>query len=206
MATKPLFGNPAVNAPVWSQYAVLIGGLAVTKPSGTPTGGTAATFGFILNDPGAGTPVTTEWDPVGALSEDTPFTDGEESISSQDHTAAGFGVYARTFTGQQKTIQFNAKETTLRTLGIVDDGQYLTDNGTKIEGDIALRDPLKQYSLGFMRLNATMLERWCTKQWAVIDNVTRNFANNESVMQVTALIVPDANRKIWSNYYLGPRA
>ena len=88
MAVKPLYGDPANSAPVWSKYAVLLGSLTAT----TPTTNTA----FTLNDPGAGTPVTTQWDPVGSLDDDSPMDNGEESIDSTDHSAAGFGVYATT--------------------------------------------------------------------------------------------------------------
>src|SRR5688500_11101980 len=119
MATKPFYGNPATDAPVFGKFAVLLSGLTSTTPTGTPAGGTAATMGFILNDPAAGTPVTTEWDPVGALADDSPMDDGSESIDISNHSAAGLGVYAKTFKNQQEQISFTALERTLRTLGVL---------------------------------------------------------------------------------------
>ena len=36
MATKPFYGDPTAEAPVFSKYAVLLGSLTATKPTGTP--------------------------------------------------------------------------------------------------------------------------------------------------------------------------
>ena len=105
MTTKPFFGNPADEAPVWGKYAVLLGSTSATRPSGH-----AGATDFTLNDPPS---VTTEWDPVGALDSDTPFDGGAESSTQTDHSAAGFGVYATTTTDQKETRTFTAKETTL---------------------------------------------------------------------------------------------
>lgn len=194
MATRPLFGDAAANAKVWSKYAVLLGGLTAT----TPTDNAA----FTLNDPPT---TTTQWDPVGELSPDTPFSEGEESITSQDHTGANAGVYAQTFTSQKETISFTAKETTLITLGIVYDSSGLTEASGEISGTLKQRDPLKRYKVGFHRQNGTEIERRITKQWATVESVQRQSSNNEATYTVTLLIAPDSSGNLY-DYYLGPIA
>jgi hypothetical protein len=103
MATKPLYGDTA-NAKVWNKWAVLRGSLTATIP--------AHPAAFTLNDPGAGTPVTTQWDPIGALLEDDPFGEGEESIDVTPYTAAGLGVYGKTYKNQEETIAFQRENGT----------------------------------------------------------------------------------------------
>lgn len=203
MATKPFYGNPATDAPVFGKYAVLLSGLTSTVPTGTPAGVTLATMGFILND---GATVTAEWDPVGALDDDSPMNDGEESIDVTDHSAAGHGVYAKTYKNQAETITFTAKETTLRTLGIVYDASGLTDDGTTIEGDLNWRDPQKKYRVGLVRHNDTTLERKVTKNYAQIDNISRSFGDGAALRTVTMSIYRPADAGAPWSYYLGPKA
>lgn len=194
MATKPLFGDPAAQARVWSKYAVLLGGLSATVPTGNAA--------FTLNDP----PTTvTQWDPVGALVEDNPFTDGEESITSSDHTAAGFGVYAVTHSNQKETIQFSAKETTLVTLGILYDASGLTETSGNISGTLKQRDPAKKYKVAFHRENTTDCERRISTNYAFIDTLSKTFGNNESVYTVTLVVVPNSSNELYT-YYLGAKA
>lgn len=197
MATEPLFGNPTVKAPVWSKYAVLLGSLTATVPT--------TNAAFVLNDPGAGTPVTTQWDPVGALAEDSPFDDGAETITATDHTAAGFGVYATTYTNQLETVSFTAKETRLVTLGIMFDASGVTDTTGTLSGTLKQRDPLKKYLVAFHRENDTQAERRISKNFARIDSISRSFGNNESLRTVTMKIYPSATNELYS-YYLGAKA
>lgn len=198
MATRPFYGDPAANAKVWSKYAVLLGGVTATTP--------ATNAAFTLNDPAATpSPIATEWDPVGALSEDNPFDDGAESITGTDHTAAGFGVYATTFSNQKEVVTFNAKETTLITLGIIYDGTSLTESSGTVSGVLKQRNPLKRYKVAFQRENGTEMERRISKNYATIDSLTKSFSNNETVVTVGLLIVPTSSKQLY-DYYLGALA
>jgi hypothetical protein len=202
MATKPFYGDPATSAPVFGKYAVLLSGLASTSPT---AGATAATMGFILNDPSAATPVTTEFDPVGALDDDSPMDDGEESIDTTPHSAAGLGVYARTFKNQEERLTFTALERTLRTLGITFDTSGLTDTSGTIEGKLKQRDPSKKYRVGLVRHNDTTLERKVTTNYAQIDSVSRSFGDGKGIVTVTMAVYPNAAGELF-DYYLGPKA
>lgn len=205
MATKPFYGDPATSAPVFSKYAVLLGGLTATNPTGVPAGATLASMGFILNDPAAGTPVTTEWDPVGALDDGSPMDDGEESISATSHSAAGLGVYAKTFRDQEERFTFTALESTLRTLGIIYDVSSLTDTAGTISGKLKQRDPSKKYKVGLARVNSTTLERKVTDNYAQIDSISRSFTDGKRLCSVTLSVYPDSSGELW-DYYLGPKA
>lgn len=191
---QTLFGDPAANARVWSRYAVLLGGLTADLPTGNAT--------FTLND---GTTVTDQWDAVGALADDTPFDDGTESMDSTPHTAAGFGRYATTYKNQTEMVSFTAKETTLVTLGLVHDVTGLTDTAGTIQGTLKQRDPSKKYLVAFHRENGDEVERRISKNYALIDSISRSFGNDESLRTVTLLIVPTANKELY-DYYLGPKA
>ena len=194
MAVKPLYGDPANSAPVWSKYAVLLGSLTATTP--------ATSAAFTLND---GTTVTDQWDPVGALDDDSPVDEGEESIDSSDHSAAGFGVYATTYKNQKETRTFSAKETTLRTLGLIFDASGVTETGTTMSGVLKRRDPAKKFKIAFHRENGIDLERYISKQHAYIDSISRSFSDGESLYAVTVVIVPTANSELF-DYYKGPKA
>jgi hypothetical protein len=197
MATQPLFGDPATKAPVWSKYAVLLGGLAATNPTGPAA--------FTLNDPGATVPVTTEWDPVGSLDSDTPFDDGAETLDSTPHSAAGHGVYLTTYKNQQETVTFNAKESTLITLGILYDASGVTDTSGTLTGTLKRRDPTETFKIAFHRENALKCERRISKNFAYIDAISRSFGNDESMRAVTVVISPTATDELYA-YYLGPKA
>jgi hypothetical protein len=198
MATQPLFGDPKTKAPVWSKYAVLFGSATAT----TPTGNAA----FTLNDPAATpTPITTQWDPIGALDSDNPFDDGAESIDASDHSAAGHGVYATTYKNQKETVTFTAKESTLVTLGILYDVSDVTDTSGTLEGVLKRRDPTETFKVAFHRENATLCERRISKTLAYIDSISRSFGNDESMRQVTVVIPPTADDELY-DYYLGPKA
>lgn len=200
MATAPFFGDPAASAPVFGKYAVLLGSLTATRPTGH-----AGAADFTLNDPGAGTPVTTQWDPVGSLDDATPFDDGTESSDATDHTAAGFGVYATTYTNQKEVRSFTAKETTLVTMGLIYDTTDLTDTAGVLSGTLKRRDPTKQFLAGFYRENANgLMERYVTSNYATINSVTRNFTNNEKTCTVELLIVPTSDDELW-DYYKGAK-
>lgn len=205
MATEAFYGDPATDAPVFGHYAVLLSGLTSTTPTGTPAGATAATMGFILNDPAAATPVTTEWDPVGALDDDSPTDDGEESIEITNHSAAGLGVYAKTFKNQEERITFTALETTLRTLGLIYNATGLTDSAGVISGKLKLRDPMKKYKVGLVRVNDTTLERKVSENYAQIDTISRSFSEGKAMRTVTMSVFQDASEEVW-DYYLGPKA
>ena len=197
MATKPLYGDPAANAPVWSKYAVLLGDVDATVP--------ATNAAFTLNDPDAGTPVTDQWDPVGALDADNPFDNGTESVDATDHSAAGFGVYATTYKNAKEVVTFIAKETTLVTLGILYDATGVTDTSGTLSGTLKRRDMSKQFKIAFQRESATLMERRISKEYATIDSITRDASNDESLYTVSCLIVPSATDELYS-YYLGPKA
>lgn len=200
MATKPFFGDPAASAPVFGKYAVLLGSLTATVPTAH-----AGAADFVLNDPGAGTPVTTQWDPVGSLDDATPFDDGAESIDAADHTAAGFGVYATTYTNQKETRTFTAKETTLVTMGLIYDTTSLTDASGVLSGTLKRRDPSKHFLAAFYRENSNgLMERYVTKNYAYINSVTRNFSNNEKTVAVELVIVPTSSDELYS-YYKGAK-
>jgi hypothetical protein len=205
MATEAFQGDPAAHAPVFGKYAVLLSGLTSTTPTGTPAGATAATMGFILNDPAAGTPVTTEWDPVGALDDDNPMDDGEESIDSTPHSAAGLGVYARTFKNQEERFTFTALEKRLKTLGITFDASGLTETSGVISGKLKQRDPSKKYRVGLARWNATTLERKVTTNYGQIDTLGRAFSDGKGLVTVTMNVYPNAAGELF-DYYLGPKA
>ena len=190
---QTLFGDPAAYARVWSRYAVLLGGLTATVPTGNGA--------FTLND---GT-TTNEWDAVGALADDSPFDDGTESIDATPHTAAGFGRYATTYANQTETVTFTAKETTLVTLGLVYDTSGLTDTAGTIQGVLAQRDPSKKFLVAFHRENGTEIERRITKNFATIDSISRSFGNKESLYAVTLNVVPTGDKELY-DYYLGPKA
>jgi len=197
MATAPLYGDPANSAPVWSKYIVLLGSLTATTP--------ATNAAFTLNDPGAGTPVTTQWDPVGALDDDSPMDDGSETIDSTDHSAAGFGVYSTTYKNQKELRPFTCKETTLTTLGLVYDPDDLTDTAGTLAGVLKRRDPARKFKVAFQRENDTDIERKVSKQHAYIDSVTRTLSDGERTCEVTLVVVPTANDELY-DYYLGPKA
>lgn len=198
MATQPLFGDPAAKAPVWSKYAVLLGSLTATTPSGNAA--------FTLNDPDAGTPVTTQWDPVGALDSDSPFDDGAESVDASDHSAAGHGVYLTTYKNQKETVTFTAKESTLVTLGILYDASDVTEDvDGNLAGVLKRRDPTETFKVAFHRENATLCERRICKNYAYIDQISRAFGNDESMRTVSVVISPTADDELY-DYYLGEKA
>lgn len=188
-----MFGDPAANAPVWGKYAVLLGGLTATVPTGNAA--------FDLNAP----PTTTdEWDAVGALDADTPFDNGSETVETTDHTAAGFGVFATTYKNQKETVSFTAKETTLVTLGLIYDVSDLTTTSGNISGTLKRRDPTKKYLVAFHRENGTKCERRISKNFATVENVARNFGSDESTCTVTMTIIPTSDNELY-DYYLGAK-
>lgn len=193
MPTAPFYGDPTAKAKVWNKWAVLLGGLAATVP--------VAPASFVLNDSTG--PVINQWDPVGALDEDSPFGDGEESIDVTSHTAAGFGTYAKTYKNQEETIEFTALETTLTTLGILYDASGLTDEAGTITGTLKQRDPGEKFLIGFQRENATEMERRISENFAQINTITRNTGDGRSTYTVSVTIYPTTTKAIY-DYYLGP--
>lgn len=194
MATEPFYGNPAVKARTWNKWAVLLGSIGATVPNHPAA--------FTLNNPGT---VTDEWDPVGALLEDNPFSDGGESIEVTNHTAAGFGVYAKTYRNQEETIEFTALETTLTTLGILYDASALTETSGTIEGKLKQRDPSEQFLIAFQRENGTTMERRVSENYAQINSITRNSDGARSTFTVAVTIYPTADHELY-DYYLGPKS
>lgn len=205
MAEKPFYGDPTASAPVFQKYAVLLGSLTATTPTGVPAGATADTMGFILNDPEAGTPVTTEWDPVGALDDGSPMDDGEESITSTNHSAAGLGVYAKTFRDQEERFTFTALESTLTTLGLIYDVSGLTDTSGTLAGKLKQRDPSEKFKIALARVNDTQLERKVSENYCQIESITRGFTDGKRTCAVTVSVYPDSASEIW-DYYLGDKA
>lgn len=202
MATKPLFGDPVSEAPVWSDYAVLLADLAATVPTGTPTAGLIGSAGFTLNDPDATTPVTDEWDPVGALAADSPISTETETVQVTNHTAAGsHGVYAKTKNQREFTITFTAKELTLVTLGIRYDASGVTETAGNIAGTLKARDLNKKYLVGLVRKAGTTLERRVSNNYMTIDSITPDDSNDESNMTVTGTIFLGEAQELWDYYY-----
>ena len=202
MTTKPFYGNPATDAPVFGKFAVLLSGLTSTTPTGTPAGATAEHMGFVLNDLPT---ITTEWDPLGALDDNAPTDDGSESIDTTNHSAAGLGIYAKTFKNQQEQITFTGLERTMRTLGLLHDASQLTDTAGVISGKLRLRDPQRKFRVGLVRHNDTTLERKVSENYGQIDSITRSLTDGKPTFAVTMTIYPDAAGDVW-DYYLGPKA
>lgn len=191
MATQPFYGDPATKARTWNKWAVLLGSLTATVPTHPAA--------FTLNDP----PTTTdEWDPVGALLEDNPFTDGGESIEVTNHTAAGFGVYAKTYKNQEETVEFTALETTLTTLGILYDASGLTESSGTISGKLKQRNPAETFKIAFQRENGVQMERRVSENYAQINTITRNTTDARSTYTVSITIYPTADSELY-DYYLG---
>lgn len=189
-----MFGDPAANAPVWQKGAVLLGSLTAT----TPTGNAA----FQINN---GTTITTEWDPVGALDDSSPFDDGEESIEVTSHSAFGFGTYAKTYKNQEERVTFTALETTLVTLGILYDAAGVTDTGGNLSGVLKQRDPSEKFMIAFHRENGTDIERKISRSYCYIDNISRAFGDGKATRTVTVFVVPEADGGLY-DYYLGAKA
>lgn len=193
-----MFGDPAANAPVWSKYAVLLGSLTATVPNHPAA--------FTMNETSGGTAdVTTQWDYVGALDSDTPFDDGAESVTTSDHSAAGFGVYGTTYKDQKETRSFTVKETTLITLGIKYDASGVTDTSGTLEGKLKRRDTTEKFLIAFHREDGTDCERYVSENHAYIESITRNFGNDESTFTVTVTIVPNTDDELY-DYYKGPKS
>lgn len=192
MATAPFYGDPTAKAKVWNKWAVLLGGLTATVPT--------APAAFTLNNPPT---TTTQWDPVGALDEDNPFGDGEESIDVTPHTAAGFGTYAKTYKNQEETIEFTALETTLVTLGLLYDASGLTEASGTISGKLKQRDPGEKFLIAFQRENATEMERRISENYAQVNTITRNAGDGRSTYTVSVTIYPTDTKELY-DYYLGP--
>lgn len=193
-----IYGDPTSNAPVFNRYAVLLGGLAATIPN--------APAAFTLNETSGGiADEEDEWDVVGALHEDNPFSNGEESIDETKHTAAGFGVYAKTFKNQEETIEFTALETTLITLGIAYDASGVTDTSGVLEGKLKQRDPSETFRVAFQRENATVIERRVSTNYAQINSITKAANNDRSEYTVSVTVYPNASSELY-DYYLGPDA
>jgi hypothetical protein len=193
-----IFGDPTTNAPVFNDYAVLLGGLAAAIPNAPAV--------FVLNETSGGLEgEADEWDVVGALHEDNPFSNGEESIDETKHTAAGFGVYAKTFKNQEETIEFTALETTLITLGLLYDASGVTDTAGVLEGKLKQRDPSETFRIAFQRENATKIERRVSTNYAQINSITRAQSSDRAEYTVSVTVYPNASGELY-DYYLGPDA
>lgn len=189
-----IYGDPATDAPVFQKYAVLLGSLTAT----TPTHPAA----YQIND---GSTVTNQWDAVGALDDDSPFDDGEESIDATSHSAAGLGVYAKTFKNQEERVTFTALETTLVTLGILFDASGVTDTSGTLTGKLKQRDPSEKFKIAFQRENSTTMERRTSENYCQIDSISRSFGDGKALRTVTVSVYPTAAGELY-DYYLGPVA
>lgn len=192
-----IYGDPTNNAPVFNKYAVLFANdITATVPN--------APAAFTLNETSGGTSgVDDEWDVVGALQEDNPFSNGEESIDETKHTAAGFGVYAKTFKNQEETIEFTALETTLLTLGLIYDASAVTETAGALEGTLKQRDPSKKYKVAFQRENADLMERRVCIAYAQINSITRAQNSDRAEYTVSVTVYPSSTKELYA-YYLGP--
>lgn len=200
MAERPFYGDPNA-APVWQKGAVLLGSLTATKPTGDPAGAVIDTRGFTLNDPTAATPVTTEWDPVGMLDDDSPFDDGEESIEVTPHSAFGHGVYTKTYKNQEFRFTFTALQDDLIAAGLLYDTSGLTESAAgMVSGDEGFRDPTEKFLLGIVRENATKVQRRVSKNHCQIDNISSAFSSGKSVKTVTVTVYPDTSGLLWARH------
>lgn len=118
MATKPFYGDPAANAPVWSKYAVLLGDVDATVPT--------TNADFTLNDPGRTASVTT-------TSASTTVTAVSGTFSSDDvgEAITGTGIPASTtissFTSSSSVVISNAATasgTVTATIGTIASGEW----------------------------------------------------------------------------------
>lgn len=192
-----IYGDPTNNAPVFNKYAVLFANDTTATVPNAPAA-------FVLNETSGGTSgVDDEWDVVGALQEDNPFSNGEESIDETKHTAAGFGVYAKTFKNQEETIEFTALETTLLTLGLIYDASAVTDTAGVLEGTLKQRDPSKKYKVAFQRENADLMERRVCIAYAQINSITRAQSSDRAEYTVSVTVYPSSTKELYA-YYLGP--
>lgn len=194
-----IYGDPTANAPVFNKYAVLFANdITATVPN--------APAAFTLNETSGGTAdVVDEWDIVGALQEDNPFSNGEEAIDETKHTAAGFGVYAKTFKNQEETIEFTALETTLLTLGLIYDASGVVDTAGALEGKLKQRDPSETYKVAFQRENADLMERRVCTNYAQINSITRAQNSDRAEYTVSVTVYPNSSRELY-DYYLGPKS
>lgn len=203
MATEPFLGDPVTNAHVWSDYAVLLSGLTSTTPTGTPAGATIDHAGFILNDPDNATPVTSEWDPLGALASDAPMSTETETVQVTPHTAAGsHGVYAKTKNQREFTFSFSVKEHRLVTLGVRYDASGVTETSGNLSGTLKARDLNKKYKVGLVRKSGSTLERRVSNNYATIDTITPDDSNDEGNFTVTMTLFLGDGQELW-DYYLG---
>lgn len=146
-----------------------------------------------------------EWDVVGALHEDNPFSNGDETIDETKHTAAGFGVYAKTYKNQEEVIEFTALETTLVTLGLLHDASGVTDTAGTLEGTLSQRDTSKQYKVAFQRESSTLMERRVCANYAQINSITRAQNSDRAEYTVSVTVYPSSTHELY-DYYLGPLA
>lgn len=175
--------------------SVVPGVSAVISAAATATATVTATLGAIAG----------QWDVVGALHEDNPFSNGEESIDETKHTAAGFGVYAKTFKNQEETIEFTALETTLVTLGLAYDATGVVNTAGALEGKLKQRDPSETFRVGFQRENAITMERRVSTNYAQINSISKAASNDRSEYTVSVTVYPNASEELY-DYYLGPLA
>jgi hypothetical protein len=171
----------------------------------------STTLEMSANASATGTPTATiaartdGWDVVGALHEDNPFTNGEEALDETKHTAAGFGVYAKTYKNQEETIEFTALETTLVTLGLFYDGSDLAAAGGAISGKLAQRDPTKKYKVAFQRESDDLVERRVCENYAQVNPITRAQNADRAEYTVPVTVYPNAAKELY-DYYLGPKS
>jgi len=199
MAERPFYGDPNA-APVWQKGAVLLGSLTATKPTGDPAGALIATRGFIINDPAAGTPITTEWDPAGMLVDDSPFTEGEETIDVTEHSAFGHGVYAKTYKNQAFSFEFQALQDDLVNAGLMFDASGLTETDGMVSGDEGFRDPTERFLLGVVRENSIKAQRRVSKNYCEISSISAAFNNGRTERTVTVSVYPDASGVLWTRH------
>jgi hypothetical protein len=178
-------GDPT-NAPVWAEADVLLGDEGATIPTHPAAYDTG------------------EWDFVGLLDDNNPFDAGAETIDKTDHSAFGYGVYATTYKNQKEVVTFTALETTLITLGLLYDVTDVTTGGGVISGTLKRRDPTRRFAIAFETRSGTKMERRTAKNYAYIDDISRNMADGKKTYTVTSVIVPTSDNELF-DYYEGPQ-
>lgn len=174
--------------------------LSVTSPSSAEMSANATASATVTATIAAR---TTGWSVIGALHEDNPFSNGEEAIDETKHTAAGFGVYAKTYKNQEETIEFTALETTLVVLDLIHDASGVTDTAGTLAGKLKQRDTSKKYKVAFQRENADSMERRVCESYAQIGTISRAQNSDRAEYTVPVTVYPTAAGELY-DYYLGP--
>ncbi|HET7666542.1 MAG TPA: hypothetical protein VFK56_10830 [Mycobacterium sp.] len=182
------------NTAVWNEADVFIGDLAATNP----TAGAA----FTLNESSGGTAgTTTEWDFVGLLDGSAGFGE-QESITSTDHSAWGYGVITTTKKDFKLTRTFTALEDNTTVLGLLYDATGVTFTGNNFSGDLKVRDNSRQFKVAFETRSGTEIKRYISAGHAMVESIGQVTEGEDGLQSrpVTVTIYPDSTKVLWHTY------